>query len=103
MSPSTSSRKTRPRGDLDQNRKLLRLAHARLQTLPRIFRLGPVGVGRGKDLHLLTDPLAAPAFCEVGGQRQINVTQVGYVGDRISELGVGQWPPRPVRESIRFV
>ena len=42
-----------PGRDLDQHGQFLRLAHARAQPLPGIFRFHPVGFGRGKDIQLL--------------------------------------------------
>ena len=98
-SPITSSLSTRPRGTsracASRSRHAatsistassLRLAHARLQPLPRMLRLHAVGVGRGEDLHLLVDPLGAPALGDVGGQRAIDVAQMRHVGDRVFEL-----------------
>src|ERR1700738_4294101 len=85
ISPRTSSLRTRPRGlrpappgpvarlpfalapsrDLHQDGELLGLAHAGLEAFPGILGIGPVGLGRGENLHLLAHPVGAAAFGEI--------------------------------------
>ncbi len=92
-----------PGRDLDQDRELLGLAHAGLEPLPRALRIHAVGLGRGQHLHLVLDPIGAAAAAEVFDQRVIDVAQMGDVGNGVSELRLGQWPARPVGETVRFV
>ena len=55
-----------PGRDLHQDGELLGLAHAGLEALPGGLGVGPVGLGRGENLHLLAHPVGAAALGEVG-------------------------------------
>ena len=92
-----------PGGDLDQHGELLGLAHPRLQALPGVLGLEAIGRGRGQHLHLLAHPVAAAALVEIGGELEVDVAQVGDVGDRVGELRLAQRPPRPIGEAVRLV
>ncbi len=65
--------------------------------------LEAIGAGRGQYLHLLAHPVAAPALVEIGGELEIDVAQMGHVGDGVGELRLAQRPPRPVGEAMRLV
>ncbi len=54
-------------------------------------------------MHLLLHPVGAAAAGQVVDERVIDVAQMRYVGDGVRELGVGQRPPRPIGEAVRFV
>ena len=92
-----------PGRDLDQNGELLGLAHARLQTQPSVLGIHAVGVGRGQHAHFLLHPVDAAAPAEIVEERQIDVAQVGDVGNRVGELRVGERTARPVGEAMRLV
>ena len=92
-----------PGRDLDQDGKLLGLAHPGLEPHPGPLRIGAVGVGRGEDLHLVVHPVGAAAPSEIGDQRRIDVAQVRDVGHRVGDLGRRQRPARPVGEAVRLV
>ena len=92
-----------PSCDLDQNGKLSGLANARLQALPGVFGLEAISAGRGESPHLLLHPVAATAPIEIGGELEVDIAQMGYVGNRIGKLRSAQWPSRPVGEAMRFV
>jgi hypothetical protein len=92
-----------PGRDLDQDGKLLGLAHPRLQPHPGPFRLGTIGVGRCQDVHLLVHPVGAATPAEVGDERAIDVAQVGDVGHRIGDLRRRKRAAGPVGEAVRLV
>ena len=93
-----------PGGDLHQDGELLGLAHAGLEPLPGRAR-APSGrfSGRGQDFHLLAHPFGAAALVEIGRELDIDVAQMGHVGDRVGELRRGQRAAGPVGEAVRFV
>ncbi len=65
--------------------------------------LEAIGVGGGEDPHLLLHPVAAAAPLEIGGELEIDIAQMGDVGDGIGELRLAQRPPRPVGKAVRLV
>src|SRR6185437_3084451 len=88
---------------LDEDRKLLRLADAALEPFPRAIRIGAIGLRRSQDVHLSFNPAAAPAFVEISGEMEIDIAEVGYVRQGISDLCVTERATSPVCEAMGFV
>ena len=56
-----------PGGDLHQHGDLARLAQPADEAPPGVLGIGPVGLGRGEDRHLLVEPgHAARSSCKLG-------------------------------------
>jgi hypothetical protein len=68
-----------------------------------VLGLEAIGRGRGQHLHLLAHPVAAAASVEVGGELEVDVAQVGDVGNGVGELCLTQGPPRPIGKAVRLI
>ena len=74
-----------PRQLAHHGEELARLG-ARLDPLPGLVGLGPVGGGIGQDRHLLGHPALAPGLLQPRRQRLVDRPQVRHVGQRVAQL-----------------
>ena len=86
----------------DDRQKLGRIGPG-LDPLPRILRLGHIGIGAEQRLKLLGHPTGAAGLFKLARQKFVNLPQVGHIGQRIGLLCVGQRTAGPIGKARGLV
>ena len=92
-----------PSRNLDEDGEIARLADAVAKPLPGAFRMLLVSRRRSEQSHFVVEPTESAARRQPIAQIDVDVAQMGYVGDRVFDLRLRQRPARPVGEARRLV